>query len=107
MTVIYKSVGFAAHLTVVEPQSHVLLLDAEPLGQVEVDVLDGAHAAEAARVGQHPLQRGVGWRDAACWSAHNTGTFTNTLTAARLVSAVCSFVLTGISSFGSIQVIED
>lgn len=55
-----------AHLTVVEPESHVLLLDAESLGQVQVDVLDGAHAAEAARVGQHPLQRSVGGRHVTC-----------------------------------------
>lgn len=54
----------SAHLTVVEPESHVLLLDSEPLGQVQVDVLDGAHAAEAARVGEHPLQGSVGRRHA-------------------------------------------
>ena len=48
------------HLTVVQPESHVLLLDAEPLGQVEVDVFDGGHAAEAPGVGQHPLEGGVG-----------------------------------------------
>lgn len=56
----------SAHLTVVEPESHVLLLDAESLGQVKVDVLDGAHAAEAAGVGQHPLQRSVGRRHVTC-----------------------------------------
>lgn len=55
-----------AHLTVVEPESHVLLLDAESLGQVEVDVLDGAHAAEAACVSQHPLQRSVGGWHVTC-----------------------------------------
>lgn len=70
---VYKSKGgscdsFATHLTVVEPESHVLLLDAESLGQVEVDVLDGAHAAEAACVGQHPLQRSVGGWHVTCWS---------------------------------------
>lgn len=58
--------SLAAHLTVVEPESHVLLLDAQSLGQVEVDVLDGAHAAEAARVGQHPLQRSVGGWHVTC-----------------------------------------
>lgn len=63
---IYKSKGGSSHLTVVEPESHVLLLDAESLGQVEVDVLDGAHAAEAAGVGQHPLQRSVGRRHVTC-----------------------------------------
>lgn len=51
----------SAHLTVVEPESHVLLLDAEPLRQVEVDVLDSAHTAEASRVGEHPLQGSI-WR---------------------------------------------
>lgn len=73
----------SAHLTVVEPESHVLLLDAEPLGQVQVDVLDGAHAAEAARVGEHPLQGSVGRRHASRWGSkarkrsqtqHNTRT---------------------------------
>lgn len=60
-----------AHLTVVEPEPHVLLLDAESLGQVEVDVLDGAHAAEAACVGQHPLQRSVGGRHVT-WKENQT-----------------------------------
>lgn len=57
---------FDPHLTVVEPEPHVLLLDAEPLRQVQVDVLNGAHAAEAARVGQHPLQRSVGGWHVTC-----------------------------------------
>ena len=56
-----------AHLTVVEPESHVLLLDAESLGQVEVDVLDGGHPAEAACVGQHPLERSIGGWNITCW----------------------------------------
>lgn len=55
-----------AHLTVIEPQSHVFLLDAESLGQVEVDVLDSVHTAEAACVGQHPLQRSVRRWNATC-----------------------------------------
>lgn len=55
-----------AHLTVVEPEPHVLLLDAQSLGQVQVDVFDSAHAAEAAGVGQHPLQRSVGRGHASC-----------------------------------------
>lgn len=59
--------SFDAHLTVVEPESHVLLLDAEPLGQVEVDVLDGGHAAEAGGVGQHPLQGSIGGWHVTCW----------------------------------------
>lgn len=57
-----------AHLTVVEPESHILLLDAESLGQVQVDVLDGGHAAEAACVGQHPLQRSVGRWHVTCYN---------------------------------------
>lgn len=57
-----------AHLTVVEPEPHVLLFDAESLGQVQVDILDGGHAAEAACVGQHPLQRSVGGRHVTCYS---------------------------------------
>lgn len=57
---------FCANLTVVEPEPHVLLFNAEPLGQVQVDVLNGGHAAKAARVGQHPLQRGVGGRHVTC-----------------------------------------
>lgn len=56
------------HLTVVEPESHVLLLDAESLGQIQVDILDGGHAAEATCVGQDPLQRGVGGGHVACYS---------------------------------------
>lgn len=52
-------------LTVVEPKPHVFLLDAEPLGQVEVDIFDGVYAAEAACVGQHPLQRSIGGWNAA------------------------------------------
>lgn len=58
----------SAHLTVVEPESHVLLLDAESLRQVQVDVLDGTHAAEAACVGEHPLQGSVGRRHTSSWA---------------------------------------
>lgn len=53
-------------LAVVQPEPHVLVLNAQPLGQVVVDVLDGAHPAEAARVGQHALQRGVRRGDVTC-----------------------------------------
>lgn len=61
-----EAFSVVTHLTVVEPESHVLLLDAESLGQVEVDVLDGGHAAEGARVGQDPLQGSVGGGNATC-----------------------------------------
>ena len=54
------STAMGTHLAVVQPEPHVLLLDSEPLGQVEVDVFDGGHAAEAACVGQHPLEGGIG-----------------------------------------------
>lgn len=54
------------HLTVVEPEPHVLLFDAKPLWQVQVDVLDGGHATEAAGVCQNPLQGSI-WRwDVSC-----------------------------------------
>lgn len=53
-------------LAVVEPKPHVFLFDAEPLGQVEVDIFNGVYAAEAACVGQHPLQRSIGGWNAAC-----------------------------------------
>ena len=43
------------NLTVVEPEAQVFLLDAESLGQVFMDVLDGAHPTETARVDQHTL----------------------------------------------------
>lgn len=57
-----QCVSSFAHLTHVEPKSHVFLLNAKPLGQVEVDIFNSVHAAEAACVGQHPLQRSVrGW----------------------------------------------
>lgn len=56
----------ASYLTVVEPEPHVLLLDPEPLRQIQVDVFDGAHAAEAPSVSQHPLQRRIGGRNTSC-----------------------------------------
>lgn len=68
----------AAYLTVVQPQSHVLLFDAESLGQVQVDVSDGGHATEAACVGQNPLQRSVGGGNVTCWGTQKGETKTLT-----------------------------
>lgn len=48
------------HLVHVKPQSHILFFNPEPLRQIVVNVLYRSHAAEAASVGQHPLQRGCG-----------------------------------------------
>lgn len=65
-TSVGQCVSCAAHLTDVEPKSHVFLLNAEPLGQVDVDIFNGVYAAEAAGVGQHPLQRSVGGWNTTC-----------------------------------------
>lgn len=48
------------HLIHVKPQSHILFFNPEPLRQIIVNVLYCSHSAEAASVGQHPLQRSTG-----------------------------------------------